>query len=156
MYFWVLLKIYFMKPLFFILLFTISSFSFAQNNHIVKTEDGRRVLLKGDFTWEYIDAEKPKPSAELKKPLTLNNGCNISANFEEPKLNNRIQAQLKRGHATIKHIKKRVAKDYNCSVNDVLLLDASETKQNGVYHFCIDGTEVKYKRVGNAIVKPLF
>ena len=84
------------------------------------------------------------------------NQCIISDNFKEPKLNNKIQTQLKRGHAIIKHIKKRVAKDYNCTINEVILLDASETKQNGVYYFCIDGIKTKYKRVGYNIIKPLF
>ncbi|WP_246067791.1 DUF3157 family protein [Changchengzhania lutea] len=48
-----------MKTIFLLLLFTISGIGFAQDNHIVKTDDGRRVLLKTDFSWEYIDSEKP-------------------------------------------------------------------------------------------------
>ena len=129
--------------------------SFSQNNHIVKTEDGRRVLLKADFTWEYIDLEKPKPEkpvATLPKPEEKNN-CNIPLGFTEPELNSKLQAQLKRGRATITHIKKKVAKDFNCSVDKVLLLSANEKKENGVYEFCANGTNVSYKRVGNNIIK---
>ncbi len=149
-----------MRTLFFILIFAISSFGFAQNNHIVKTEDGRRVLLKADFTWEYIDNVKPNPdSAPVKKEAklepTLGNGCNLSRNFEEPRLNNKIQAQLKRSRATMKHIKQKAAKDNNCNVEDVILLSVSETKKNGVYDFCANGVKVRYKRMGSAITKPL-
>jgi len=144
-----------MKYLFILFFFTFSTLSFAQNNHIVKTEDGRRVLLKADFTWEYIDLENPKPEkpvATLPKPEEKNN-CNIPLGFTEPKLNSKLQAQLKRGRASITHIKKKVAKDFNCPVNKVLLLSATEKKENGVYEFCADGTNVSYKRVGNTIIK---
>lgn len=144
-----------MKPTFFIFLFFISGFSFAQNNHIVKTEDGRRVLLKADFTWEYIDLEKPaavNAVVEASQPLRKDN-CNIKAGFEEPKLDSKIQSKLKRGHATIDHVKKKVAKDYKCGVDEVLLLSFSEQKEKAVYHFCANGKKVTYKRVGNSIIK---
>ena len=150
-----------MKAFFLILFFTFSISSFAQDNYIVKTEDGRRVLLKADFTWEYIDALQPKNTAGSQKKGTKKlkevrkNNCRIAANFTEPKLNNKIQAQLKRGRATIKHIKKKVAKEYNCTIEEVILLSASETKQSGLYDFCANGTKVRYKRVGNSIAKPL-
>ena len=144
-----------MKAFFFILLVTFTSLSFAQDNYIVKTEDGRRVLLKADFTWEYIDLEKPNtnnPLAVAAKSKEKNN-CDISLGFSEPKLNNKVQAELKRGRATVKHIKKKVAKDYNCSIDQVLLLSATETKKSGVYDFCANGTKVSYKRVGSTIIK---
>lgn len=144
-----------MKTSFFILLFIVSSFSYAQNNHIVKTEDGRRVLLKADFTWEYIDSESPETrqiEKEISKPVE-NNVCNITDDFEEPKLDNKIQNQLKKGRATISHIKKKVAKDYDCAVEEVVLLSVSEKKSNGVYDFCANGKKVSYKRVGNSIIE---
>tara|TARA_R110002096_G_scaffold223156_1_gene412162 strand:- start:1685 stop:2152 length:468 start_codon:yes stop_codon:yes gene_type:complete len=150
-----------MKISFFILLFFISSFSFAQNNHIVKTEDGRRVLLKADFTWEYIDTEIPKTKTVKKKIAEVkeksepveNNACKLADDFEEPKLDNKIQNQLKKGRATISHIKKKVAKDYDCTVQDVVLLSVSEKKANGIYDFCANGKKVSYKRVGNSIIE---
>ncbi|TGV00714.1 DUF3157 family protein [Flavivirga rizhaonensis] len=146
-----------MKTFFFLLLFTVTCISFAQNNYIVKTEDGRRVLLKADFTWEYIDAEKPKPitdtsPANTSKPKE-NKGCNLVEDFTEPKLNKKIQTQLKRGRATIAHVKKKVAKDYNCKIADVLLISVSEQKEKAVYHFCANGTKTTYKRIGNSIIK---
>lgn len=133
----------------------MSSIAFAQNNHMVKTEDGRRVLLKADFTWEYIDLEIPKTNTianDIPKP-PKKDACNLADNFEEPKLNNKIQSQLKKGRATINHIKTKVAKDYNCTVEDVLLLSALEQKAKGMYSFCANGKMVTYKRVGNSIIE---
>ena len=144
-----------MKASFFILFFIILSYSFAQNNHIVKTEDGRRVLLKADFTWEYIDAESAKTNSvvsDIPKP-TKKDICNLADDFEEPKLNKKIQNELKRGRATISHIKKKVAKDNDCTVDDVVLLSASEQKSKGMYDFCANGKKVTYKRVGNSIIE---
>ena len=140
-----------MKKLLFILFCLIVCSSFSQNKHIVKTEDGRRVLLKADFTWEYIDAESTTIKEAPK--LTESDNCNLAEDFKEPTLDKKIQNQLKKGRATIIHIKKKVAKDYNCSVDDVILLSASEKKSNGVYNFCANGKAVNYKRVGNNIIK---
>lgn len=132
-----------MKTVSFLFLFIISSMGFAQNNHIVKTDDGRRVLLKTDYTWEYIDLEKPVPDKR----------CHVAHDFKEPVLDNNIQKQLKKGRATIGHIKQKVAKDFNCEVEDVLLLSASEEKERGTYNFCANGTTVTYKRNGFTIIK---
>ena len=143
-----------MKSIFFIFLFLFSCFSFAQNNHIVKIKEGRRVLLKADFTWEYIDALDKEDTSVLKK--MSNNNCDVSSDFKEPNLNKKVQTQLKRGRATMKHVKIKVAKDYNGTVDKVQLLSVSETKQNGVYDFCVNGFKVKYKRVGYSIIKALF
>ncbi len=150
-----------MKTPLLILLFIVSSFSFAQNNYIVKTDDGRRVLLKADYTWEYIDAESPKNNNATQDVVKVKeiiksiekNGCELADDFEEPKLNDKIQNQLKKGRATIDHIKKKVAKDYNCTVDDVVLLSVSEQKSKGRYDFCANGKKVSYKRVGNSIIE---
>jgi len=141
-----------MKYLFFILVFFTVDLSFSQNNYIVTTEDGRRVLLKADFTWEYIDLEQPAQNTieSISKPI---NNCGINSSFEEPKLNKKIQGQLKKGRATISHIKKKVAKDYNCTVDDVLLLTVSEKKEKGMYTFCAKGEKVTYKRIGNTVIE---
>lgn len=145
-----------MKASFFIVLFFISSIGFAQNNHIVKTEDGRRVLLKADFTWEYIDLTTTPETKSIKKEVSKvskENSCKIASDFEEPKLDKKIQNQLKKGRATISHIKKKVAKDYDCTVEDITLLSASEKKSSGIYKFCANGKRVTYKRVGNSIIE---
>lgn len=141
------------------LFFLISFIGFSQNNHIVKTDDGRRVLLKADFTWEYIDLEKNTPNDSLKTntkaiatPLK-NQTCGLAKDFTEPKLNSKIQAQLKKGRATIKYVKEKVAKDNNCSVTDVILVSVREQKTKATYNFCANGKNVTYKRIGNSIVK---
>lgn len=144
-----------MKPFLLILLFFISFMGISQNNYIVKTEDGRRVLLKADFTWEYIDAETPlsKNAVEEKVKSVEINRCSLAEGFIEPELDKSIQLQLKKGRATIEDIKKRVAKEHKCQVEDVILLSVSEDKAMGAYDFCANGTKVSYKRNGLAVVK---
>ncbi len=146
-----------MKAPLFIIFLVISFIGSAQNNHIVKTEDGRRVLLKADFTWEYIDTEGPKPveNVEVKdvSRAEKDKTCNVTKGFEEPKLDKKIQSQLKKGRATINHVKKKVAKDYNCEISEVLLLSFTEQRSKAVYYFCAKGTKVTYKRIGNSIVQ---
>ena len=156
MYFWNTTNTFAMKNTLLILLLLISSIGFAQNNYIVKTEDGRRVLLKSDYTWEYIDLEKPadKVMPEASNALEAKTkGCDLAADFKEPELDNNLQAQLKKGRATIDDIKKKVAKDNNCQVEDVLLLSVSESKAKGLYNFCANGKKVSYKRTGFTTVK---
>lgn len=140
-----------MKPYVILLLCLVYSVSFAQNNHIVNTEDGKRVLLKSDFTWEYIAADSTSVTSILKPEESTT--CNLTQDFTEPKLNKKIQAQLKKGRATISHVKTKVAKDYNCQVADVLLLSVTEYKSKAVYNFCANGKKVTYKRIGNTIVE---
>ncbi|TBN16502.1 DUF3157 family protein [Hyunsoonleella pacifica] len=145
-----------MKYIFSSLLFLMSFLSFSQDNHIVKTDDGRRVLLKADFTWEYIDIQPLTlvDSAKIKqlKPI-VSNSCGMPEGFEEPKLDKKIQAQLKKGRATINHIKKKVSKDYGCTTDDVVLLSVSEKKASGNYTFCANGKKVFYKRNGHKVVE---
>ena len=64
-----------MKKLIFINLFLITSLSFAQTK-IATTEDGKKVLLKDDKTWEYLNPET-KPT----------NTCVVEDGFKEPKWN---------------------------------------------------------------------
>lgn len=141
-----------MKLIFFILLFLLSSIGFAQNNYIVITEDGRRVLLKADFTWEYIDGVKAD-ILTTKDTTALKNKCNLTLGYKEPKLNSKIQSQLKKGRATIKHVKTKVANDYNCKIEEVILLYISEKKETAKYTFCANGEKVFYKRFGHKILE---
>lgn len=143
-----------MKHFFIVVAFLISYSALSQNNHIVKTEDGRRVLLKADFTWEYIDLEAPK-NTQTSIIAKNSNTCNLPADFNEPKLDKKIQTQLKKGRATINHIKKRVAKDYKCTVNDVILISVKESKATAIYNFCANGTKTTYKRTGHSFAKKL-
>ena len=143
-----------MKTYFLFLVLSIASVSFGQNNYIVKTDDGRRVLLKSDFTWEYIDAEAAvvNPKENIEKPKE-SPGCNLGSDFVEPKLNKKIQAQLKKGRATMSHVKKKVAKDFGCALEDVVLVSVSEQQAKAVYRFCANGKEVTYKRMGTTVIK---
>ncbi|MBD0831077.1 DUF3157 family protein [Aestuariibaculum sediminum] len=140
-----------------ICLFTVflSFTAFSQNNYIVKTDDGRRVLLKADYTWEYIDAEvKDSSKKDISKAISnIDDACKLGDHFEEPSLNRKIQAQLKKGRATIDDIKAKVAKDYNCLAHEVILISAAEQKSKGRYIFCANGTKVSYKRTGFTIIE---
>ncbi len=155
-----------MRKFLFVVLLAISSISFAQKSTIVQLKDGRSVLLKPDYTWEYIDVvqEKTTETPLVKKELTeeeieaakpalpTSKGC-VPDGFVEPKPTTRVQAYLKRGKATLKHIRRRVAKDNKCSVDDVTLLSFRETKQKGTYTFCANGNTVRYKRLNFTITK---
>jgi hypothetical protein len=143
-----------MKKLLFVLLGLASCLGFSQNNYIVKTDDGRRVLLKADYTWEYID-QQPAAAGEIvttAAPLKANT-CLLAPDHEEPKVNKKIQAQLKKGRATLAHVKKKVAKDYGCTVADVILISISETPRMSKYTFCANGEKVFYKRNGHKILE---
>lgn len=144
-----------MKKYLFTVAVLISCISFSQNNHIVKTEDGRRVLLKADYTWEYLDNGEATVDKSITKAIKSieESTCSIEDGFEEPKLNSKIQAKLKRGRATISHVKKKVAKDNKCDISDVFLLQFTEQNEKAVYHFCVNGKKVAYKRIGNSIIK---
>lgn len=152
-----------MKKIIFIAFLWLSFIGYAQDNYIVKTDDGRRVLLKADYTWEYIDLTPPvktiqsneiiEPPIQHPPKSIVSSNCNVGPNFIEPKLNKRIQAYLKKGRATMKDLKKKVAKDYKCESQDVLLLKAEETNAKGVYTFCANGAKVVYKRTGNNFFK---
>lgn len=54
-----------MKKSFISILFITSTISMAQSK-IATTEDGKRVLLKSNFTWEYIDSGNQKMLEILK------------------------------------------------------------------------------------------
>lgn len=145
-----------MKKCLFVVSFLFTCITFSQNNHIVKIEDGRRILLKSDFTWEYIDVQLLTlvDSAEVKNANPIKSStCIVSEGFVEPRLSPKTQGQLKKGRATISDIKKKVAKDYNCDVEDVILLTVSEKKAFGNYTFCAKGEKVFYKRNGYKILE---
>lgn len=143
-----------MKTVFSILIFVLSVTAFSQNNYLLKTEDGRRVLLKSDYTWEYVDMQPLIDSSKISMPIPVKeDACKLGKEYIEPKLDSKIQSQLKRGRATIDDIKKKVAKDHNCSPKDVTLLSYVEQKEKGMYNFCAKGNKVSYKRIGHTIIK---
>ena len=145
-----------MKTLFILFFIGLTGLSFAQKQQVVTTEDGRRVLLNPDFTWQYLDAKASDSMAVTKKERAasvVKTGCQMPQDYKEPKLNAKIQNQLIRGHATISDIKEKVAKDNEVPVSDVILMSASEHKSKGEYHFCVNGKIRVYKRIGTTILK---
>lgn len=151
-----------MRTILSIIFLAFSSVCLAQTSTVVQLKDGRSILLKPDFTWEYIELtqENLSPKKELttleteatKPALPTSKSC-VPAGFQEPKPSIKIQSYLKKGRATIAHIKKRVAKNYKCTLSDITLLSFRETKQKGTYTFCACGETVRYKRLGFTISK---
>ena len=131
-----------MKKIILYCLLFISTISFAQSE-IATTESGKKVVLKADKTWEYLDL--PIISEEKKIPGKV---CGLGENFVEPKSDKGINSWLKRYNATPDYLKKQVAKENNCTITDVTLITISEKKENGTYLLCVKGTEMKYQRIG--------
>ena len=135
-----------MKKLIICILIILSNLSSAQSK-IATTEDGKRVLLRDNNTWEFIDGNS-KP--DTKNP---DNKCNLPANYVEPKPDKSIQSFLKRGDATIEDLRKHIAVENECELTDVKFLRISEQKGNGMYSVCVKGKEMKYRRIGTAFLK---
>jgi hypothetical protein len=126
-----------MKKLFIYSLLLASTLTFAQNK-TATTEDGKKVILKSDKTWEYDT-----------KNTSSENECVLDANYVEPKSEKGINSWLKKFDATTDDLKKHVAVENDCKVEDVKLLDISEQKGNGMYKLCVKGKKMKYRRTGS-------
>lgn len=126
-----------MKKTFIYCFLIVSTISIAQNKKAT-TEDGRKVVLKSDKTWEYED-----------KATVSENDCVLEANYVEPKSEKGINNWLKKFDATTDDLKKHVAVENDCKVEDVKLLNISEQKGNGMYSLCVKGKKMKYRRMGS-------
>lgn len=126
-----------MKKLFIYSLLLASTLTFAQNK-TATTDDGKKVILKSDKTWEYDT-----------KSTSSENDCVLDANYVEPKSEKGINSWLKKFDATTDDLKKHVAVENDCKVEDVKLLDISEQKGNGMYKLCVKGKKMKYRRTGS-------
>ena len=115
---------------------------------IAKTEDGRRVILNKDKSWEFIDN---KPVEEINK--SNNKNCKTGKDFVEPKSDKSVTSWIKKFDATTDDLKKHVAVDNDCTIADVILLNISEQKGNGIYSLCVKGLEMKYRRAGSVFFK---
>ena len=134
-----------------IVIFTIiilTSFSMKSQSLIAKTEDGRRVILNKDKSWEFIDN---KPVEEINK--SNNKNCKTGKDFVEPKSDKSVTSWLKKFDATTDDLKKHVAVDNDCTIADVILLNISEQKGHGIYSLCVKGLEMKYRRAGSVFFK---
>ncbi|MEZ7500751.1 DUF3157 family protein [Flavobacterium sp. Arc3] len=125
-----------MKKLFISILFIVSSISIAQSA-TATTEDGKKVVLKSDKTWDYIS-----------KTVVSENDCTLEPNYVEPKSEKGINSWLKKFDATTEDLKNHVAVENECEVKDVKLLNISEQKGNGMYSLCVSGKKMKYRRMG--------
>lgn len=99
------------------------------------TDNGKRVLLKEDGTWEYIKEQTDY------------------SNFKEPKGDPKIQKQLEMTGATIKDMKNHVSVDNDCPIDKIILLQVSEQLGNAIYILDMCGERVKYRRVGSVFFK---
>ena len=125
-----------MKKLIILGLILTSTLAFSQNKSAT-TEDGKKVILKSDKTWEY----------DTKS--TSESDCVLDANYVEPKSEKGVNSWLKKFDATTDDLKKHVAVENDCKVENVKLLDISEQKGNGMYKLCVKGKIMKYRRTGS-------
>ena len=94
---------------------------------IAETKDGRRVILHKDKTWEFIDKNQDNSNTK-----TADSNCNLPDDFEEPK--GKKSGFLRRVDATLQDLKKHASVDFDCKVEDVTVIRASEQKGNGCIH----------------------
>lgn len=125
-----------MKRLFILGVLLVSTCTSAQIKTAI-TEDGKKVILKSDQTWEYVSTTSSA------------NDCVLDANYVEPKSEKGVNSWLKKFDATTDDLKKHVAVENDYKVEDVKLLDISEQKGNGMYKLCVKGKKMKYRRTGS-------
>ena len=116
-----------MKHLLLSSLFLISFSAFAQDK-TATTEDGKRVILKSDKTWEYDT-----------RTVVSENDCNLGSDFKEKKTNERLR--------------KHVAVENDCKLEDIKFINMTEKFGNGMYSLCVKGKLMKYKKVGTVFMK---
>lgn len=126
-----------MKHLLIIATLFLSSLSFSQNK-TATTESGEKVILKSDNTWEYAKESNQK-----------DNNCGLEEGYVEPKSEKSVNSWLKKFDATTDDLKKHIAVEMDCKVEDVKLLNISEQKGNGMYSVCVKGKKMKYRRMGS-------
>ena len=115
-----------MKKLIIIGLILTSTLVFSQNKSAT-TEDGKKVILKSDKTWEY----------DTKS--TSENDCNLPANFVEKDKNERLR--------------KHVAVENECKPEEVIFISLTQGMGNGMYVLCVKGKKMKYKKIGSVFMR---
>jgi hypothetical protein len=111
-----------------------SAISFAQST-IATTESGRRVLLKKNNTWEYIDSETIK---DTKTVVVAEKECDLKEDVVK-KPNERL-----RKHAAVEN---------DCKPEEVKFIAMSQQIGGGTYSLCCKGKIVKYKKIGTVFMK---
>lgn len=129
-----------MKKLFTLCVFLTSTYTFAQDKTAV-TEEGKKVILKPNKTWEYTENK-----SDIKT-------CIVEAGFIEPKGEPKNQSFLKKVDATVTDLKKHISVDRECKITDIILTNISEQLGNGIYIVCVNGKEYKYRRSGSVFYR---
>jgi len=137
----------------------LSSQTLFSQYQIATTEDGKKVLLKDNKTWEYIEMESTKPKENLStkdtsKVIFDTLKCNIVAGFKEPRTSRSSTMDVI--GLTSHDIKILIAIDRNVEVKDITIIEAFEKLQYSLYTVCIDGYKYKYKRTGKKIKRESF
>lgn len=117
----------------------LSAFCSAQNIKAT-TEDGKKVILKADKTWEYEKIEGGQ-------------SCDIPAKFKEPEGDKKNKKFLEMTDATVADMKKHVSIDLGVEESKIILLELSEQKGNAIYVLCINGIKHKYRRTGSVFFR---
>ena len=128
-----------MKKLLLVALLISFQTIFSQNK-VATTEDGKKVILKKDKTWEYAETH-----------LKTNNPCNIEKGFKEPKWNK--SKMWKRMGTRVDDLKNHISVDMGVNKKKIILLQLSEQLGNAVYILCVDGKKMKYRRTGSVFRK---
>ncbi|MBC7557133.1 MAG: hypothetical protein H7195_09265 [Chryseobacterium sp.] len=130
-----------MKNILIVCLLTVSTLSIAQNIRAT-TVDGKKVVLKSNKTWEYVNEKTSEEEI-----------CDIPSGFVEPKGDFKDQKFLKKVGATVTDLKKHISVDRGCNESEITLLQISEQMGNGIYIVCVKGTKYKYRRSGSVFYR---
>lgn len=93
------------------------------------------------------------PTLFFAQQTETDSKCNLSANYQEPKPDKKIQRFLKIVDATIEDLRKHIAVENDVDEKDVVFLRISEQKGNGMYQVCVKDKEMKHKRMGSVFMK---
>jgi hypothetical protein len=111
-----------MEKLFITSFLLVSAFTFAQNKTAI-TEDGRKVILKDNKTWEYI------------KTTIAENDCHLEVDFVE----------LIRDE----ELRKHVAVENDCKLEEVKFISGAFGKGYSTYSLCVKGKKMNYNKIGS-------
>lgn len=122
-----------------LLLFLLGIYTNSNSQNIqAETEDGQKVTLMPDNTWEISDNSK---SVIIELP-----DCEHSTDFVEPECDEELKAWFEKMQITTSDLKNIAANDNGCSPDEVLVTNISESQIQGEYELCIKGEHMKYYR----------
>lgn len=130
------------KTLFFVGIL-ISSLHFGQSAMVVKTDDGKQVVLESNGTWHYSDSTENK--AEQSKDF-----CNLEDIDEVAARKNKY---IKASESRLSDLKKFVSVDQECDIKNIKVIAASEQIGSGVYNVCACNKKVKYQKMGSVFMR---